>query len=174
VAGVAVRHARAADLKHIGPIEDSGAPMFREHFGPGLNPVLEARADDGWQRVAKDGFLLVATGDEDEPVGFVHVLVVDGQAHLEQLSVLPEHQRQGIGVSLVRAAVAEARAMGFRRMSLCTYRDVPWNGPFYAGLGFTEVPEADREPYERRLHEHEKAIGLDADGVRTVMSVALR
>ncbi len=35
--------------------------------------------------------------------------------------------------------MAEARAQGFDRLSLCTYRDVPWNGPFYASLGFTEV-----------------------------------
>ena len=174
MAGVEVRHARAADLKHIGPIEDAGAPMFREHFGPDMNPVLEAKADDGWQRIEKDGFLMVATAEEAGPVGFVHVLVIDGHAHLEQISVVPDHARQGIGARLVRAAMDEARALGFRRMSLCTYRDVPWNGPFYAGLGFAEVDEADLAPYERQIREKERRIGLDEDGVRCVMSVALR
>lgn len=169
-----LRHARAKDLRHIGPIEDAGGPMFRAHFGPGLNPVLEAKADDGWQRIEKDGFLLVATDEDDEPVGFVHVLVIDGHAHLEQVSVLPDRMRQGIGARLVRAAMDESRAMGFRRLSLCTYRDVPWNGPFYAGLGFAEVDEAELAPYERRIREEERAIGLDVDGVRCVMSVALR
>ena len=169
-----LRHARAKDLKHIGPIEDAGGPMFRAHFGPGMSPVLEGKADDGWQRIEKDGFLLVAADEDDEPVGFVHVLVIDANAHLEQISVLPDHMRQGIGAQLVRAAMAEARAMGFRRLSLCTYRDVPWNGPFYAGLGFAEVDEGQQAPYERLIREHEREIGLDVDGVRCVMSVALR
>jgi GNAT superfamily N-acetyltransferase len=171
---VRIRHARAADLPHIGPIEDAGAPMFREHFGPGMSPILEAKADDGWQRAEKDGFLLVATEGDGPPVGFTHVLVIDGQAHLEQVSVLPGHQRRGIASELVRAAMAEAAARGFDRMSLCTYRDVPWNGPFYTGLGFAEIDEAALAPYQARIRAKEREIGLDEDGVRIVMSVALR
>lgn len=170
-----VRHARAADLAHLGPIEDAGVPMFREHFGPGMNPVLEAPAADGRERAGKDGFLMVALAEDDgPPVGFVDVLVIDGHAHLEQISVLPSHQRQGIASQLVRSAMAEAAARGFDRMSLCTYRDVPWNGPFYAGLGFTEVDETDLAPYQARIRTREREIGLDDDGVRIVMSVALR
>jgi GNAT superfamily N-acetyltransferase len=102
----------------------------------------------------------------------VHVLDLDGNAHLEQISVRPESQRRGIGAALVLAAMAEARRQGHDRMTLCTYRDVPWNGPFYAGLGFTEVTEL--APYERRLREHERRLGLDINGVRVVMEVALR
>jgi GNAT superfamily N-acetyltransferase len=128
---------------------------------------------DGRQRAAEPGFLLVADTDEQgPPVGFVHVLVIDGHAHLEQLSVLPEHQRKGVGAALTRAAMAEARAQGFDRLSLCTYRDVPWNGPFYASLGFSEV--TDLAPYEQRLREKERDLRLDVNGVRVVMSVALR
>ena len=128
---------------------------------------------DGRQRASEPGFLLVAAIDEQgPPVGFVHVLVIDGHAHLEQLSVLPEHQRQGIGVALTRAAMDEARGQGFDRLSLCTYRDVPWNGPFYRGAGFTEV--TDLAPYERRLRDKERELGLDVNGVRVVMEVALR
>jgi hypothetical protein len=68
--------------------------------------------------------------------------------------------------------MAEARTRGFDRLSLCTYRDVPWNGPFYRSLGFTEV--TDLAPYERRLRAKERALGLDVNGVRCVMEVALR
>jgi GNAT superfamily N-acetyltransferase len=174
-----VRPARAADLRHLGPIEDAGGPQFQEHFGDAIEPILLSPAADGRDRAGTPGFLLVAdvadAADADAPegpVGFVHVLVIDGHAHLEQLSVLPEHQRRGIGAALTRAAMAEARAEGFDRLSLCTYRDVPWNGPFYARLGFTEV--TDLAPYEQRLRTHERDLGLDVNGVRVVMSIALR
>ena len=47
-------------------------------------------APHGQQRAAAPGFLLVVDGAPEGPaVGFVHVLEVDGLAHLEQLAVLP-------------------------------------------------------------------------------------
>ncbi|WP_245582115.1 GNAT family N-acetyltransferase [Nocardioides halotolerans] len=168
-----IRAARASDLRHVAPIEDAGGPQFAEHFGEAVEPVLLSPATDGRHRAAEPGFLLVAVGEDDEPVGFVHVLELDGHAHLEQLSVHPTHQRRGIGAALTRAAIAEARARGFDRLSLCTYRDVPWNGPFYRSLGFAEVAEADLAPYERRLREVERDLRLDVNGVRVVMSIAL-
>ena len=170
-----VRPARAADLGHIAPIEDAGGPQFREHFGEAIHPVLLSPAPDGRRRDREPGFLLVvAADDESAPVGFVHVLVLEGHAHLEQLSVLPAHQRRGLGRALVEAAKEEARARGFDRLSLCTYRDVPWNGPYYRSLGFTEVAERDYAPYQARLRRIERDLGLDVNGARCVMVVALR
>lgn len=168
----AVRALRAADLKHLAAIEDSGGPQFRAVFGPGMHPVLTEPAASGWERDARPGFILVAAAEGEPPVGFVHVLELDGHAHLEQLSVRPEAQRQGVGSALVGAAMREARRDGHRRLSLCTYRDVAFNAPFYAGLGFEET--TDLLGFQQELREHEAAIGRDADGARIVMSVALR
>ena len=164
-----VRPARARDLGLLASIEDSGAGQFRELFGADLAPVLVQPATSGSDRAARAGFVLVAG---EPPIGFVHVLLIDAHAHLEQVSVRPEHQRRGIGAALVRAAMARARQEGHDRLSLCTYRDVPWNGPFYRSLGFTEV--SDLAPYQQDLRETERALGLDLDGVRCVMEVALR
>jgi ribosomal protein S18 acetylase RimI-like enzyme len=170
-----VRPARAADLRHLAAIEDSGDTQFRERFGEAIVPALVEPAISGHVRAEKPGFLLVhlAAGSlpDGPPDGFVHVLDLQGHAHLEQLSVLPRAQRHGIGAALVRAAMAEAAALGFDRLTLCTYRNVAWNGPFYAGLGFSEVREL--APYERELREHEVAIGLDVNDERCVMEVAL-
>jgi ribosomal protein S18 acetylase RimI-like enzyme len=167
-----VRAADDADLEHIARIENSGGAQFEAFFGPDIEPILLSPAVDGRQRAREPGFLLVAGEEGAPPVGFVHVLVIDGHAHLEQVSVLPELQGRGVGGDLVRGAMAEAAARGFDRLSLCTYRDVPWNGPFYRGLGFTEV--TDLAPYERRLRAKERDLRLDVNGPRCVMEVALR
>ena len=165
--GVTIRLARPSDLRHLAAVEDSGAGLFVEHHGPDLTPAVVAPASSGLDRDLEPGFILVAAEGE-RPVGFAHVIDLDGHAHLEQLSVLPEQGRRGIGGALVRAAMEEARWAGYDDMSLCTYRDVPWNGPFYARLGF-EVVEQPSD-HQQRLREHERAIGLDADGVRVVMT----
>ncbi|WP_344156545.1 GNAT family N-acetyltransferase [Nocardioides koreensis] len=162
-----IRPGRPSDLRHLAAVEDAGGPMFSDHFGPDLAPVLLSPAPSGLDRDLEPGFILVAVVGE-RVVGFAHVTDHEGHAHLEQLSVLPEHGRRGIGSALVRAAMEEARWSGYADMSLCTYRDVPWNGPFYARLGFVEVGHL--AGYRQRLHDHEIALGLDADGVRVVMS----
>jgi len=164
---VTIRAARPSDLRHLAAVEDAGVPLFSEHFGDAIAPVLLTPAPSGLDRELEPGFLLVAAV-AGEVVGFAHVTDQDGHAHLEQLSVLPEHGRRGIGSALVQAAMEEARWAGYDDMSLCTYRDVPFNGPFYARLGFAEVERL--EAYQQRLHEHEIALGLDANGVRVVMS----
>jgi hypothetical protein len=50
---------------------------------------------------------------------------------------------------------------------LTTFRDVPWNGPYYAALGFTAVD--DRSPGLMAIREHERAIGDDDFGPRFAM-----
>ena len=59
-------------------------------------------------------------------------------------------------------------------MSLTTYRDVPWNGPFYAALGFVEVDEAHQERFQRDVRAAERSLRLDEPGVRVVMERPLR
>src|ERR1039458_4853842 len=50
---------------------------------------------------------------------------VGGGAHLEQLSVHPDHARRGVGRALLRAGCAWAAAQGHHELTLATYRDVP-------------------------------------------------
>lgn len=55
-----------------------------------------------------------------------------------------------------------ARSHGFTCLSLTTFRDVPWNGPFYARLGGSSSPEQERGPEPAAIRQHERDLGLDA------------
>ena len=44
---------------------------------------------------------------------------------------------------MLRAGVEWAAGRGYPELTLITYRDVPWNGPFYASEDFVEVGPAD-------------------------------
>ncbi len=82
----------------------------------------------------------------DPPVGLCRIDALPGgdlAAHLEQLSVHPDHGGHGIGRALLRAGCAWAAEQGYSELTLATYRDVPWNGPFYASEGFTEIGPVD-------------------------------
>jgi N-acetylglutamate synthase-like GNAT family acetyltransferase len=87
---------------------------------------------------------------------------------LEQVSVLPDYGRRGVGKLLVEAAIEEATRRGYDQMTLRTYAAVPWNGPFYALLGFAESePETD---FQRSLIDVENGLGLAQYGRRIQMT----
>lgn len=170
----AVRPARARDLDAIGPLEDSGLALFESALGDLTGTVLGERAMSGQERSTKDGFLLVAEVSGGL-VGFVHVLILDGHAHLEQISVHPDHMRQGIGAALIEAACERLSVQGHGAVTLMTYADLPWNGPYYARHGFAEVGDDEpRAAYQLRLVDVEERIGLGEFGRRILMRRTLR
>lgn len=109
----------------------------------------------------RDGRVFAARDPSDRVVGFAHLIWLDGWAHLEEVDVEPDFGRLGIGRRLVLAACAWARSQGCHHITLSTFRDVPWNAPFYSGLGFQAIQESDLSPGLEQLRENEKRTGLD-------------
>lgn len=102
------------------------------------------------------------------PVGFAYAEVVDDAVHLDELDVLPEWGRRGIGRALVATVVEDARRRGLSAVTLTTFRDVPWNAPFYARLGFRSLALAELGPGLVAVWAHEATRGLPA-ALRVVM-----
>jgi ribosomal protein S18 acetylase RimI-like enzyme len=75
------------------------------------------------------GHAWVAVDASDCPVGYLLSDVVDGCAHIEQVSVAPAHARRGIGAALINRLDAVAAAQNRPALTLTTFRDVPWNAP---------------------------------------------
>jgi GNAT superfamily N-acetyltransferase len=86
--------------------------------------------------------------------------VVDECAHIEQVSVRPDHAGQGIGRALIDHVGAWASGQGLRALTLTTFRAVPWNAPYYERLGFTEPPGGPA-PGLAAIMAAETAAGLD-------------
>ncbi|MEH3089632.1 MAG: GNAT family N-acetyltransferase [Microbacterium arborescens] len=168
-----VRLARPDDLAHLERIENDADALLRDL----LAPPTWWPAPTGDERAGEPGFLLVAdAGDAaiaggDAIAGFVHVLETGGHAHLEQVSVAPAHARRGYGRLLVEGAKDRARALGYARLTLRTFAEVPWDAPFYARLGFVETPPDTA--FLRGLVDHEAELGIDALGRRVQMTAQL-
>jgi len=102
---------------------------------------------------------LIVAVREGAPVGFAMISRVDWHAHLDELDVHPEHARRGIGRALVDAAIERARAEERTRMTLATMRAIPFNGPWYARMGFRELAEEELGPGLRTILRAELAGG---------------
>jgi GNAT superfamily N-acetyltransferase len=108
-----------------------------------------------------DGRLWIARARGGAPVGFALVDVVDGSPHLAEMDVLPAHGQRGIGRALLEAVCAQAAAAGHGELTLTTFRDVPWNAPFYARAGFRELAATELGPGLAAILRAEARRGLD-------------
>jgi len=135
-----LRLARSEDADHLPAIERAAGQMFR-----GDPDLAQLDFDDSWEpdelrRLIGRGHSLMAHCG-DAPAGFLASQPFKRELHVWELSVHPDHQRRGIGAGLMRACMIDARNSGFAAITLTTFRDIAWNGPFYARLGFEEVRE---------------------------------
>jgi ribosomal protein S18 acetylase RimI-like enzyme len=94
-------------------------------------------------------------------VGYVLVDEVDGNAHVQEVSVRPDRQGQGVGRALLDRVRVWAIESGRSAISLTTFAEVPWNRPLYEHLGFRVLAEEEIGPELRAVREVETAHGLD-------------
>ncbi|PXA88419.1 N-acetyltransferase [Caulobacter sp. D4A] len=149
---ILLRPARAVEIETIRALERASAQRF-----VGLMDAIAADEPTPAavlvRRVAEDG-LLVAEAD-GVIAGFVMFRPLEDGLYVEQLDVLPAFAGRRIGAALLDA-VAE-RTEG--SLVLSTFRDVPWNAPYYARLGFVEVRELT--PGMAAIRAEHLARGLD-------------
>ncbi|MBA2378129.1 MAG: GNAT family N-acetyltransferase [Blastocatellia bacterium] len=157
-----IRQARASEIERLREIEQAASGMFADTaYAREVTDEELAAAFLGEQ--VRNERLWVAVGDGGEPVGFAAVMIIDGRAHLHELSVHPEHGRRGLGRRLTEAVCEWADAAEFEGVTLSTYRSVAWNMPFYERLGFSEMSFEQTGPGLRMLREHEASMGLAVD-----------
>jgi GNAT superfamily N-acetyltransferase len=153
--------ARAIDLPWIAGIELCAARLLSGHAPESV--LREVTSLVELREAQALGHLWVALGD-DGPVGFAHVKMLEtDRAHLDELDVHPDHGRRGLGRGLVRTVCDWAAAEGLGAVTLSTFREVPFNRPFYASLGFEEILPHDVTPALAAVREHERVRGLDLE-----------
>ncbi len=160
VGGVAwkIRSARPDDIEAMQAIERDAGRRFRD---VGLDRIADDHppsADELAGYVA-DGRAWMAAWHR--PVGYALASVVDGEGHLDQVSVIPAEAGQAIGRDLVEEVHRWARDRGLAAVTLTTFADVPWNGPYYARMGYEILGDDELGPELAAIRAGEQASGLD-------------
>ena len=138
---IVVRTATVDDVTSMQAVDIAARQRFREID----DPRIAGAADDppygseGLTRAATEQRAWVAVDDVGEVIGFAVACTIDGEGHLDELAVTPAHGRRGVGRALVDEVLAWSAAQGLPSVTLITFRDVPWNLPFYETLGFEAV-----------------------------------
>ena len=144
IPGYAIVSARGEDISALPEIERAAATLLRGHAPAAV--LSETTGEHVFAAAQKHGRLWVALAG-DTPVGFALIeMLSDDLPHLEEMDVQPAHGRRGLGTALVRTVCDWACRSGYAQLTLTTFRAVAWNMPFYARLGFVEVPASGLRP----------------------------
>lgn len=147
-----IRWAEPGELPGLAAVEVAADGLFAQvgiAFPAGTTMIEEAG----------DPSRVLVAGDP--PIGFAMIGWVDGTVHLDQLAVHPGHGRRGVGGRLLEAVCDHAASAGSAAVTLTTFRDVPWNAPWYARHGFAVLDPAEWGPELAALVVHERDLGID-------------
>ncbi len=159
-----IRPAAEADLPLLRAIERAAGACFRT---VGMAEIAEdepmsvhdldvfRRAGRAW--VAVEG----ADQGTDRVVAYLVAARVDGNLHVEQVSVHPDAARRGIGRALLDHASRHAADHGMPALTLTTFSDVAWNAPYYRRIGFRTLRDDEITPELADVRRREAAHGLD-------------
>ena len=158
--------ARPDHVEALADIELAASTMF-DGYVPESIPLISTQQSK-FVSAQHGGRLWIALSGET-PVGFALVeMLAEDLPHLEEIDVLPTYGRRGLGTALVQTVLEWVASAGYRQMTLTTFRSVPWNMPFYARLGFVEIPTHELRPELETVVRDESDRGLDRD-LRVVM-----
>lgn len=159
MSGFSIRLSRKEDAEAFFAVEDDAAQLLKEASELKGVPIPPTTSIEDHRKAIAYGRSLTALAGETI-VGFAEAGPVRRELHLHELSVARNHQQRGIGATLLRALKVDALNSGFRAITLNTFRNVPWNAPFYAKHGFVEV-----ENFEGREHLADSLAGAVALGI---------
>jgi GNAT superfamily N-acetyltransferase len=168
-----IRPARESDAALLSAIERSAARRFRAV--PGLEWIADAGVLGEAVHLSciRGGTCWVVVHDDDAPIGFLSAeAVAERDLHIHEMSVDEAFQGRGIGRALLETAIEWAATHQFAALTLTTFRDVPWNAPFYGRIGFKVLGVSDLDQRLTALLRKEIDEGF-AEGMRCAMRLPL-
>ncbi len=155
-----IRAARNSELGLLQEIEVSAGQAFCDWNMPEIAsdppPAISQLAEYHSQHR-----LWVSVNENDFPVAYVLVSILDENAHIDQVSVHTDYAGHKIGRGLIESVVGWATERKLAAITLTTFRDIPWNAPYYQRCGFRVLEAEELSAGLRRIVGSESARGLD-------------
>lgn len=156
-ASFSLRPAHPTEIEQVREIERTSATRFLGTDRAAIADDEPTDAETLARRVRSGGLLVAEVAGA--PIAFVMFREVEACAYIEQIDVLPSHARRGIGAALLDEVAAVARVRGWSALTLSTFKDVPFNAPYYRRLGFAEIEALT--PGMAAIRAQHQARGLD-------------
>lgn len=157
---VSIRPARLADAARLPDLERSAGQAFLAIPDLAWIASDDVQPETQHRELIETGTAWVAVDADDAPVGFLNGEAMGGNLHILEIAVRSDLQGRGLGRALIEAAAHWANTRNMSALTLTTFRDVPWNEPFYQRLGFRTLEPGDLTQALLEILEDEARNGL--------------
>lgn len=157
-----LRQATPADAAIFPELEQSAGLAFRGDREIAWLADAANLSAERYRAIIAEGWSWIAEDERAAPVAFAAATLDGEELHLWELNVHIDHQRRGIGRALLQRLLVAAAAAAIPAMTLTTFRDLPWNAPFYRSMGFELLDAVQLDPRLAELLAEEARRGLPA------------
>jgi ribosomal protein S18 acetylase RimI-like enzyme len=174
---LSIRQTQPDDAPKLPAIEQSAGQIFLSL--PDLAWIAGDAVMDAARHLdfAAMGTSWVACDAEGDIVAFLVGEPCQDAVHIWEISVHVQAQGQGVGAALIEKAAVDAADRGLESLTLTTFRDVPWNEPYYKRLGFETLEQDTIDARLAGLLDAEVAHGFPAErrcAMRRMLALAPR
>lgn len=157
---IRIRLASPDDVPKVAPLELAAGEVFRTigmdaiaNDPPIADSILLQAVEDRrlWVAVEYGALKAYLLGD-----------YLPQSLHIDQVSVHPNAAHRGLGALMIESVSADPRSKRLGLLTLTSFRDVPWNAPYYERIGFVHIDEPDWPEGVAEKIAAERAQGLDA------------
>jgi GNAT superfamily N-acetyltransferase len=155
-----IRLAERPDAPMLRELEQDAGALFLTF--PGLEHLADSdsRPASEWCELIDGESVWVAEDRGGSALGFLAARHCEPDLFIVEMSVRRQAQGRGVGRALMETAHAHARARACRAVTLTTFRNVPWNAPAYARLGYRQLPDEGMPGYLQAILDEEAAEGF--------------
>ncbi|EKT63834.1 GNAT family N-acetyltransferase [Providencia burhodogranariea] len=138
-----IRQAKKSDAKNLSAIEYSAAQIFRGHVKLGWIADGNVQSEQEHLSYIQQQLEWVAVDNNNQPIGFINIQKLKNSLHIREVSVDQSWQGKGVGRELIQHVLGYALQKKVNNVTLTTFRDVPWNAPYYQRLGFSIIEASE-------------------------------
>ena len=157
---ITFRFAEHADANAIRAIEFEAGQRFYSVDMAGIADAAPMDLDIVARKIAA-GEIIVAVDAETACAGFVMFEPQPTRIYVQELDVLTTYAGQRIGAGLIEQVADIARERRLMQLVLSTFREVPWNAPYYRRLGFRDIEDSELDAALIARRDAHSARGLD-------------
>ncbi|MGF6963351.1 ribosomal protein S18 acetylase RimI-like enzyme [Paraburkholderia sp. WC7.3g] len=157
---ITFRFAAPHDAETIRAIEFEAGLRF---VSVGMTGIADAppMAREIVERKIQAREIIIALDEHAACAGFVMFEPQPARIYVQEIDVLTSHAGRRIGAALIDEVARIARMRQLTQLVLSTYRDVPWNAPYYRRLGFRDLDMSELDAALLARRDAHIARGLD-------------
>ena len=116
--------------------------MIAEKDGRPIGCLISYKGDD-YLRLREYTWSRLWKGVDPDTIRKSAIETYPGEYYLDSLSVEPEYRGEGLGKTLMRAAMEHGKDLGYKKFALLVSVDKPRLKDYYASLGFREAGDVN-------------------------------